>query len=322
MPAKDYYQILGVKRDASAKEIRQAYRRLARKLHPDVNPGDKAAEARFKEVNAAYEVISDPEKRKKYDRYGEHWEHADQIEAAQRQGGFRGQTGGKSFSFDVDGEGLGGIFDSLFRGFGGGRRATRPRAQAVEAPVELTLEEAYQGTARSLQLQGPELCVTCGGSGQIAGAVCHVCEGQGAVVRPRRIEAKIPPGVHDGSRIHIGGGKLGDVYLRVSVRPHKRFQRRGADLHTDVTVPLVDAVLGGEAKVPTLKGQVVLTIPRLTQNGKVFRLAGLGMPHLHGDGKGSLYAKVNVALPEKLSERERKLFEELRGLNAKGAAAS
>ncbi len=322
MPAKDYYQILGVKRDASAKETRQAYRRLARKLHPDVNPGDKTAEARFKEVNAAYEVISDPEKRKKYDRYGEHWEHADQIEAAQRQGGFRGQTGGKSFSFDVDGEGLGGIFDSLFRGFGGGRRATRPRAQAVEAPVELTLEEAYQGTARSLQLQGPEICVTCGGSGQIAGAVCHVCEGQGAVVRPRRIEAKIPPGVHDGSRIHIGGGKLGDVYLRVSVRPHKRFQRRGADLHTDVTVPLVDAVLGGEAKVPTLKGQVVLTIPRLTQNGKVFRLAGLGMPHLHGDGKGSLYAKVNVALPEKLSERERKLFEELRGLNAKGAAAS
>jgi molecular chaperone DnaJ len=316
MPAKDYYQILGVKRDASAKEIRQAYRRLARKLHPDVNPGDKAAEARFKEVNAAYEVLSDPEKRKKYDRYGEHWEHADQFEAAQRQGGFRGRTGGRSFSFDPDGEGLGGIFDSLFRGFGGARRATRPRAQAVEAPVELTLEEAYQGVTRSLQLQGPEPCVTCGGSGQIAGAVCHVCQGQGAVVRPRRIEAKIPAGVHDGSRVHIGGGGLGDIYLRVSVRPHERFQRRGADLHTEVTVPLVDAVLGGEAKVPTLKGQVALTIPRLTQNGKVFRLAGLGMPHLHGDGKGSLYAKVKVALPEKLSEKEQKLFEELKGLGS------
>jgi DnaJ-class molecular chaperone len=139
MPAKDYYQTLGVKRDAPAKEIRQAYRRLARKLHPDVNPGDKAAESKFKEVNAAYEVLSDPEKRKKYDRYGEHWEHADQIEATQRQGGFRGQTGGRSFSFDSDGEGLGSLFDSLFRGFGGARRAARPRAQAVEAPVELTL---------------------------------------------------------------------------------------------------------------------------------------------------------------------------------------
>ena len=316
MPAKDYYQILGVKRDAPAKEIRQAYRRLARKLHPDVNPSDKAAEARFKEVNAAYEVLSDPEKRKKYDRYGEHWEHADQFEAAQRQGGFRGQTGGRSFSFDVDGEGLGGLFDSLFRGFGGARRAARPRAQAVEAPVELTLEEAYQGVTRSLQLQSPEPCATCSGSGQIAGAVCHICQGQGAVVRPRRIEAKIPAGVHDGSRVHIGAGKLGDVYLRVSVRPHERFQRRGADLHTEVTVPLLDAVLGGEAKVPTLKGQVVLTIPRLTQNGKVFRLAGLGMPHLNGNGSGNLYAKVKVALPEKLSEREQKLFEELRGAGA------
>jgi molecular chaperone DnaJ len=316
MPAKDYYQILGVKRDASAKEIRQAYRRLARKLHPDVNPGDKASESRFKEVNAAYEVLSAPEKRKKYDRYGEHWEHADQFEAAQRQGGFRGQTGGRSFSFDVDDEGLGGIFDSLFRGFGGGRRATRPRAQAVEVPVELTLEEAYQGTARSLQLQSPEPCATCGGSGQIAGAACHVCQGQGGVIRPRRIEAKIPAGVQDGSRVHIGGGKLGDVYLRVSVRPHERFQRRGADLHTEVSVPLVDAVLGGEAKVPTLKSPVALTIPRLTQNGKVFRLAGLGMPHLHGDGKGSLYAKVKVVLPEKLSEKEQKLFEELKSLGS------
>ncbi|MCJ7831484.1 MAG: J domain-containing protein [Dehalococcoidia bacterium] len=316
MPAKDYYQTLGVKRDAPAKEIRQAYRRLARKLHPDVNPGDKAAEARFKEVNAAYEVLSDPEKRKKYDRYGEHWEHADQFEAAQRQGSFRGQTGGRSFSFDPDGEGLGGLFDSLFRGFGGARRATRPRAQAVEAPVELTLEEAYQGVTRSLQLQSPEPCATCSGSGQIAGAVCHICQGQGAVVRPRRIEAKIPAGVHDGSRVHIGGGGLGDVYLRVSVRPHERFQRRGADLHTEVSVPLLDAVLGGEAKVPTLKGQVVLTIPRLTQNGKVFRLAGLGMPHLNGNGSGNLYARVKVALPEKLSERERKLFEELRGSGA------
>jgi molecular chaperone DnaJ len=317
MAAKDYYQTLGVKRDASAKEIRQAYRRLARKLHPDVNPGDKTTESRFKEVNAAYEVLSDAAKRKKYDRYGEHWEHADEIEAAQRQGGgLRWQTGGRSFSFDTDNEGLGGIFDSLFRGFGGGRRATRPRPQVAEVPVELTLEEAYQGVTRSLQLAGAEPCPTCGGSGQVASALCHICQGQGVVAKPRRIEAKIPAGVHDGSRVHIGGGGLGDVYLRVAVRSHPRFERRGTDLHTEVSVPLLDAVLGGEARVKTLKGEVALTIPPLTQNGKVFRLAGLGMPHLNGSGKGSLYAKVKVVLPEKLSEREEKLFEELRKLGA------
>jgi molecular chaperone DnaJ len=326
--ARDYYDVLGLNRSADQKQIRQAYRRLARKLHPDVNPGDKNAEARFKEVNAAYEVLSDPEKRKKYDLYGDRWQYAEQIEEAQRQARARG--GGRSFSFDFSGRpfgrggqegtfefsdipGLNDIFD-LFRG--GGRRA-RPQPRATEAPVEITLEEAYNGTSRVFELTSQERCATCGGSGEVAGATCHVCQGQGVVMKPHRIEAKIPAGVADGARVRIRGSAVGDIYLKVAVRPHERFDRRGDDLYTEVTVPLGVAVLGGEARVKTLNGEVALTIPRLTQNGKTFRLAGLGMPKANSSGKkGDLFAKVKVVLPEKLSAKEEKLFEKLKALGA------
>jgi molecular chaperone DnaJ len=324
--ARDYYEVLGVSRNADQKQIRQAYRKLARKLHPDVNPGDKNAEARFKEVNAAYEVLSDAEKRKKYDLYGDRWQYADQIEEAQRQARARG--GGRTFSFDFSGTpfgrrgegtfefsdipGLDGIFD-LFRG---GRHA-RPQPRATEVPVEITLEEAYNGTSRVFELTSQERCATCGGSGEVAGATCHICQGQGVVMKPHRIEAKIPAGVADGGRVHIRGGAVGDLYLKVKVRPHNRFERRGDDLYTEVSVPLSVAVLGGEARVKTLKGEVALTIPRLTQNGKTFRLAGLGMPKANPAGKkGDLFAKLKVVLPDKLSEKEEKLFEELKALGA------
>ena len=184
-------------------------------------------------------------------------------------------------------------------------------------PVEITLEEAFNGTARVFELTSQETCPTCGGSGEIAGAVCHTCQGQGVVMKPHRIEAKIPPGVNDGARIRIRGADVGDVYLKVSMRPHKRFERRGDDLYTEVDVPLTVAVLGGEVRVKTLKGEVALTIPPQTQNGKTFRLDGLGMPHANGNSKkGDLYAKVRVVLPEKLSAKEEKLFEELRALGA------
>ncbi len=323
--ARDYYEVLGVGRGADQKQVKQAYRKLARKLHPDVNPGDKNAESRFKEVNAAFEVLSDAEKRKKYDRYGERWQYADQIEEAERQA--RAQGGrGRRFTFDFSGGGapqgdfefsdaggLGDIFD-LFRG-GGGRRA-RQQPRATEVPVEITLEEAFNGTTRVFELTSQERCSTCGGSGEVAGAACHVCQGTGVVMRPHRIEAKIPAGVADGARVRIRpGGAVGDVYLKVKVRPHERFERRGDDLHTEVQVPLSVAVLGGEACVKTLKGEVALTIPRLTQNGKTFRLKGLGMPK-PGDNnrKGDLFAKVRVVLPEKLSQKEEKLFEELKTL--------
>jgi molecular chaperone DnaJ len=326
--ARDYYDVLGVSRTADQKQVRQAYRKLARKLHPDVNPGDKNAEARFKEVNAAYEVLSDADKRKKYDRYGDRWQYADQIEEAQRQGGFRTRRGGtQGFTFDSSGarDGQGGAFefsdipglDGLFDLFRGGGRRGRPQPRATEVPVEITLEEACNGTTRVFELTSQERCATCGGSGEIAGAACHVCQGQGAVLKPHRIEAKIPAGVADGARVRIRGSAVGDLYLKVAVRPHDRFERRGDHLYTEVTVPLSVAVLGGEARVKTLKGEVALTVPRLTQNGKTFRLAGLGMPKANSSGKkGDLFAKVKVVLPEKLSPKEEKLFEELKSLGA------
>jgi molecular chaperone DnaJ len=324
--ARDYYEVLGVGRGSDQKQIRQAYRKLARKLHPDVNPGDKNAEARFKEVNAAYEVLSDVEKRKKYDRYGDRWQYADQIEEAQRQARAQG-GGGRRFTFDFSGRGapqgdfefrdlgdIGGLGDlfNLFRG-GGGSRRTRQQPRATEVPVEITLEEAYNGTTRVFELTSQEPCSTCGGTGEVAGAACHVCQGTGAVIKPHRIEAKIPTGVADGGRVHIRASGVGDLYLKVKVRPHERFERRGDDLITEASVPLSVAVLGGETRVRTLKAEVALTIPRLTQNGKTFRLKGLGMAKSDGK-KGDLLARVKVVLPEKLSQKEEKLFEELKTL--------
>ena len=324
--ARNYYDILGVVRNASDKDIRKAYRRLARQHHPDVNPGDKAAEARFKEINAAYEVLSDTQKRRKYDRYGDQWQYADQIEQAQRQSAGRWSFG-RGGTFDPGdmnlGADLGDLFQGIFRGFG--RRPGRQRGRDVQQPVEVTLEEAYHGTARVLQMEREEPCTTCGGQGQVAGAICHVCRGAGAIVKPRRLEVKIPPGVREGSRVRVAGeggvgpAGTGDLYLVVSVRPHERFERRGDDLYTDVDIPLTDAVLGGEVQVQTMTSRVVLKVPPLTQNGRNIRLSGLGMPRLGGNGKGDLYARVKVKLPDQLSERERKLFEELRAAQKVGS---
>jgi DnaJ-class molecular chaperone len=319
--AKDYYSVLGVGRDASEKEIRSAYRKLARKHHPDVNPGDKAAEARFKEINEANEVLSDGEKRRKYDKYGDKWEYADQIEEAQRQRGARyaaagGNGGFQQFDLSDLGD-LGSVFGNLFRR--GGRTATR-RGADVQQPVDVTLEEAYHVTSRTIEMVAQETCPTCGGPGEIAGAVCHTCQGAGVVQRPRRIEVKIPAGVATGSKVRIagegqpglGGGKKGDLLLVVTVRPHARFERKGDDLYEDIDVPLTEAVLGGEAEVPTMTARVMLKVPPLTQSGKSFKLSGLGMPRLGKEGKGDLYARVRIRVPEALDDRQRSLFEELR----------
>ena len=331
--ARDYYDVLGLKRGASQKEIKQAYRKLARKHHPDVNPGDKGAEERFKEINSAYEVLSDAEKRNKYDRYGERWEMAEAFEKARAKQGAGGASGNwQSYQFDLnDLFGRGGAsggqgFENLFDLFGGrGRRSRGPtRGQNIEYATEISLEEAYAGTTRTLQLQSQEPCVTCGGSGEIAGAVCHVCEGRGVVVRPRRLEVKIPAGARDGTRVRLAGegsagmgGPRGDLYVVVRVRPHPRFERKGDDLVTEMPVPLDDAVLGGEVEVETIAGKrIALKVAPLTQNGRTIRLAGLGMPKLDAKSKekanGDLLAKVRVVLPEELSDRERELFEKLR----------
>ena len=331
--ASDFYQVLGVKRNASDKDIRAAFRKLARQHHPDVNPGNAEAEARFKQINAAYEVLSDPDSRRKYDKYGENWQHADQIEEMQRQraasgggfGGFGNGAGSQTFEFDLSdlddlragggGSAGGGIFD-MFR-----RAAGRQRGQHVEHVVNISLEEAYSGTTRSIEVRdGEETCRICGGAGQLAGATCHACRGSGVAAPVRRIEAKIPAGVGSGQRVRIpgrgapgsGGGPAGDLVLHVEVRPHPTFERRGDDLYTDVDVPVADAALGGEVRVPTLKGKALaLRIPAGTQSGKVFRLAGQGMPRQSG-GFGDLHARVRLVLPEPLTEEQRRLFEQLR----------
>jgi DnaJ-class molecular chaperone len=340
--AQDYYSVLGVKRDAPEKEIRNAYRKLARKHHPDVNPGDKKAEATFKEINAAYEVLKDPEKRKKYDKYGDRWEMADQIEEAQRQRGtydfFRGAGGRRRTStadgvefeeFDLGGNDLGDLFGGIFRGRG---QRSQPRAQKganVEHPVEITLEEAYHGATRMIQMQYPETCPTCDGTGKLADQRCPTCDGLGSLIKTKTLEVKVPPGSDTGARVRIAGqgnpglngGPPGDLMLLVTVRPHERFERKGADLYVDVPVPLTDAVLGGEVEVPTLKGtKLHLKVPAGTQNGRNIRLAGQGMPRK--DGHGDLFARVNVRLPASLSPREKELFEELRAIRTGSGATA
>ena len=289
----DYYDILGVPRSADEGAIRQAYRRLARQHHPDVNPGDDAAAERFKTINAAYEVLSDADKRAKYDRYGDQWHHAEHFE---QRGGpdfsqfFRGGDfgGGRpgGFSFNVGGA----SFSDLLGGLGGlrdlGGTGERMRPQPAEIPVDITLEEADAGATRRVNLPGG-----------------------------RRLEVKIPPGIADGGRVHIAAGhESGSEFnLLVSVLPHPRFERQGADLHTSVDVPLLDAVLGGTAPVRTLRGQIELTLPPETQNGRRFRLAGQGMARLNDpERRGNLYATVNVKLPSDLTLEQRSLFEQLR----------
>lgn len=329
--AKDFYEVLGVPRGASEKEIRGAYRKLARKHHPDVNPNDKAAEARFKEINAANDVLSDPDKRKKYDKYGDRWEMADQMDEQRRQSAGAwarngGPAGGATFSSENVGD-FGSIFDNLFRRERGGPRgqAANRRGQDIETAVEVSLEEAFHGTTRTLNLQAPETCRTCGGSGEVAGAVCHLCEGMGQVTRTRRLEVKVPAGVKTGSRVRVAGegraglgaGTAGDLYLVVTVLPHARFERKGDHLYLDVNVFYADAVLGAEVPVTTMDGRVALRIPELTQNGRQIRLAGKGMPVLgKGGAKGDLFVCVRVELPEHLSPEEREHFDALRALHA------
>jgi DnaJ-class molecular chaperone len=284
----NYYDLLGIPKDVSEKDIRRAYRKLARQYHPDVNQGDQASEKKFKEINEAYSVLSDADKRSKYDRYGDNWANWEQMEQAPGRNGssFRWTTfGGDSSGFDFGG-GAAHPFEDLFANLGRSQRQPPP----AEMPVEITLEEAFNGATRRLELPNG-----------------------------RRLEVKIPPGVDNGSRVRVaaGEGHEGTIYLQVSVRPHRAFERKGKDLYTEVEIPLLDAVLGGETTVPTLFGQVALTIPQETQNGQRFRLSGQGMPGLDRSGnsggpRGNLYATAKVKLPTGLTPEERDLFRQLK----------
>ena len=334
MEFKDYYKTLGVTKTSSEKEIKQAYRKLARKHHPDVNPGDKAAETKFKEINEAYEVLGDPAKRKKYDELGSNWRAYEQAQARGEaspfsggqwnadfggagvggggQGGYRTMTPEEMEEMFGDSNPFSDFFTTFFGGggpgFGGqGERArgrTRQRqGRDVEHEMELSLEEAYNGSARRL-------------------TTTH--DGQA-----RTVDVRIPAGVTDGSRVRVsgegergtGGAKSGDLYLRVKLPPHPVFERKGRDLYVKVPVPVTTAVLGGEAQVPTLTGKPArLKIPPLTQNGQVFRLKGYGMPAVNKpDDKGDLYARVEVQLPTQLSATEREHWEALAKLQGDAA---
>ena len=289
-----YYDTLGVSKNASEKDIRQAYRRLARQHHPDLNPNDEESERQFKQINEAYEVLSDADSRKKYDRYGDMWRQADDIEAQRSRGGprtYTWTTGGQSpggVGADFD---FGDIFGGIGDLFGGGGRE-RPRGrQRANAAVTVSLEEAFAGTKRRV----------------------FAPDGGGS----RRIEASIPPGVDNGSVVRISLDSGAELYLNVTVSPHTRFRRKGSDLEVDAPVPLADTVLGGEIELRTLGGRLRLRIPSESQNGQRIRLSGQGMPMLGEPGKrGDLYAIVRPQMPLNVSAEERELFERLRELQA------
>ena len=325
MATKNYYDILGVSKNASEKEIQRAYRRLARKHHPDVNPGDKQAEDKFKEINEAYQVLSDPEQRQEYDQNGRGFRFSGP--SGGRRGPFvwRYETSGSGPDVDFDlGSGsspFDDILGNVMRGRGQGAFQdgfTRQRQAEIEHPIQVTLEEAYHGTTRTIEFTDQERCPTCGGRG----GSCPQCGGMGAVQKMRRLEVKVPAGVKTGSRVRVSPGRGMDrstggvktIYLMTSVRPHSRFDRKGDDLHTEVSVPLLIAVLGGEVDVTTLSGKVALKIPPSTQNGRVFRLRGKGMPVLGESRKGDLHAKIKVSLPSDLGEEELALFRQLKDL--------
>ena len=341
---KDHYQTLGVSRTASDKELKSAFRKLARQYHPDANQGDPDAEERFKDINEAFEVLSDEKTRKLYDRYGEDWR-------AYRDAGYTGdepppRSGGtgRRFSssssgaesrveYEFSGDDFGSIFDSVFSrpgtGFRGGRSAgfapSPTKGPDIEQRIDVAFDEAFRGTERRFEIQSPDICPTCGGDGLVRGAICPRCDGSGTIQRARTIEVSIPAGVESGQRIRVkgqgspgrNGGPAGDVFLIVTVLPDSRFDRDGANLRSRIEVPLYDAVLGGEVTVPTPTSRVALSIPPGTQNGRVFRLRGQGMPRLKKDGeRGDLLAEVSVVLPTDLNEDERDLFEQLRDQRA------
>ncbi|MDX1542090.1 MAG: molecular chaperone DnaJ, partial [Geminicoccaceae bacterium] len=348
MAKRDYYDVLGVRRGASANEIKQAFRKLALQHHPDRNPGDKAAEVRFKEINEAYEVLKDDQKRAAYEQFG----HA-AFEAGMAG---RGAAAGFDFGSFAD------VFDDLFGDFvgagGGRRRGAQSRGADLRYNLEITLEEAFTGRQAQIRVPTTVACDTCSGSGSAKGAPpgicpscrgagrvraqqgfftiertcptcsgtgrvindpCEVCNGQGRVHREKTLSVSIPAGVEDGTRIRLSGegeagvrgGSSGDLYIFVSVSPHRLFTRDGSNLYCRVPIPFTTAALGGQIEVPTIDGKRArLQIPEGTQTGHRFRLRGKGMTQLHGTTRGDMFCEIVVETPVNLSKKQKDLLRE------------
>ena len=349
MAKSDYYDILGISKEASAAELKKAYRRVAMKHHPDRNPGDKAAEDKFKEASEAYEVLSDPQKRAAYDQFG----HAG-VDQSAGMGGGAGAGGFGNFS-DIFGD----VFGDIFGGGRGGRGGPS-RGADLRYNLQLSLEEAVRGTSVEIKVPtlvacdtcdgsgakkgtSPKTCTTCGGMGQVRmqqgffsvqqpcpsckgqGTLitdpCASCGGQGRMEETRKLSVKVPAGVDTGDRIRLSGegevgaagGPAGDLYVEVHVKPHEIFQRDGRDLYCEVPVSFIDAALGGELEVPTLDGRVKLKVPQETQTGKLFRLRGKGVTPVRGGPRGDLMCRVVVETPVNLTNKQKDLLREFQG---------
>ncbi|HLK12211.1 MAG TPA: DnaJ C-terminal domain-containing protein [Candidatus Binatia bacterium] len=322
---KDLYAVLGVARTATADDIRKAYRKLARQYHPDVNPGNRQAEERFKEVSFAYDVLSDAEKRRLYDEFGHEGLQAgfDPVRAREYR---RWSESGRGFSFRPEEGGFGfemprgrrraserGFADILSEMFGGAAEAPAAGGQDVEHPLEVEFLDALRGTQTAVTIRRPAPCATCGGSGRHGRRACTTCGGTGTVEQRERLTVKIPPGVGDGARVRVagkggvpaGGGPPGDLYFVIKVRPHPQLRREGRDLTVEVPITIGEAMLGASITVPTPTGRVQLKVPKGSQSGQRLRLRGRGVPDPKGGAAGDLYVRLMVQVPPNGGEQLR-----------------
>jgi curved DNA-binding protein len=339
---QDYYKTLGLDKKATEKDIKKAYRKLARDSHPDLQPKEKKEEAeqKFKLINEAYEVLKDPEKREKYDRLGANWQQGDDFAAYQQYqqqrrrpeaGGGQGNFGGYEFNFG--GEQGGGSFSDFFetifggRGFQGEertRRARRPRrGMDVDAELDVSLDEIYFGKEKQLQFSLQDLCLQCGGTGQLGNNFCQVCGGSGHNSTAKNIKLKIPRDARDGKKIRLKGqggegepgGERGDLYLKIKVMPHKEFTLNGDDLEKEVVVHPWQAALGDKVPVTTMEGSVRVTVPARTHTGHRLRLRGKGMPKKDGSF-GDLYINIILDIPRDIKPEEEELYRKIAEINS------
>jgi DnaJ-class molecular chaperone len=320
---KDYYEVLGVKREAPPDQIKTAYRKLARKYHPDVNPKDKRAEEKFKEINEAYEVLSDPDKRKRYDELGANWKNGSEFTPP--AGWSRVDVDPAEFGDMFGRSGFSDFFETFF---GGAKSTTRTRTHRrrgspargrdAEAEMAVSLEDAHQGGVHRITLQGSQMCPTCGGTGDQAGRSCMTCRGSGQVLAPKTIDIKIPPAARDGSVVKIArqghpsmeGGEAGDLYIKLRVEPHPLFTVSGDDLLVDIPITPWEAVLGATIEVPTIDGRANVTVPAGAQGDQKLRLRGQGL-NKRGGGRGDLYVKLKIVVPASPTEREKQIYRDL-----------